>query len=76
MAQTALQFTPWQTCSLEQHLNFSGQYPATWQLTHKDCPHGTQIFTTVALSVAKYPPLCVAWYSFTQLNELEQMKVE
>ena len=27
---------PWQTCSVKQHLNYSGKHPATLQLMHKD----------------------------------------
>ena len=27
-AQSALHFTPWQTCSFQGHLNFSGKYSA------------------------------------------------
>ena len=31
-AQSALHFTPWQTCSFQGHLNFFGKYSATLQL--------------------------------------------
>ena len=31
-AQSALHFTPWQTCSFQGHLNFSGKHSATLQL--------------------------------------------
>ena len=30
--QSALHFTPWQTCSYQGHLNFSGKHSATLQL--------------------------------------------
>ena len=30
--QSALHFTPWQTCSFQGHLNFSGKHSATLQL--------------------------------------------
>ena len=31
-AQSALHFTPWQTCSFQGHLKFFGKYSATLQL--------------------------------------------
>ena len=31
-AQSALHFTPWQTCSFQGHLNFFGKYSAMLQL--------------------------------------------
>ena len=31
-AQSALHFTPWQTCSFQSHINFFGKYSATLQL--------------------------------------------
>ena len=35
----SLHFTPWQTCSIEHHLGFSGKYPITLQLMNKDYSH-------------------------------------
>ena len=31
-----LHITPWQTCSIEHHLGFSGKHSAIWQLIHDD----------------------------------------
>ena len=35
-AQSDLHVTPWQTCSIKHHLDFSGKYLATLQLMRKD----------------------------------------
>ena len=35
-AQSALHFTPWQTCSFQGHLNFSGKHSAMLQLLRED----------------------------------------
>ena len=59
IAQSALHFTPWQTCSIKYYLNFPGKHPATLQLMRE----GTSY---------KYPPLYVARYSFIQLSKLKQ----
>ena len=58
-AQSALHFTPWQTCSFQGHFNFSGKHSAMLQLLRED------ISTTV----------CIAMYSFIQLSELWQRGV-
>ena len=52
----ALNFTPWQTCSIQRHIDFSGKHSAMLQLLHED----------------RYPHMSVARYSFIQLNELWQ----
>ena len=36
IGQSALHFTPWQTCSIEHHLGFSGKHSAMRQLIRKD----------------------------------------
>ena len=51
------QFTPWQTCSFQRHLDFSGKHSATLQLLREDYSF-------------RYPSLSVARYSFVQLSEL------
>ena len=53
---------PWQTSSIEHHLNCSGNQSAILQLMCKGCSY-------------KYPPLSIARYSFMQLSELEQCRV-
>ena len=60
--QSALHFTPWQTCSFERQLDFSGKHSATRQLLRED-----DSFT--------YPPLSTARHSILQLSELEQRGV-
>ena len=50
--QSALHFTPWQTCSFQCHLDFSGKHSDTLQSLHEDYS-----FT--------YPPSSVASFSFT-----------
>ena len=35
-AQSVLHFTPWQTCSFQLHLNFSGKRSATLQVLHEE----------------------------------------
>ena len=35
-AQNGLPFTSWLTCSIENHLDFSGKHPATLQLRRED----------------------------------------
>ena len=57
--RSALHFTPWQICSFQRHLDFSGKHSATLQLYREDYS-----FT--------YPFLSVARYSFIQLSELWQ----
>ena len=51
----------WQTCSIEQHLDFSGKHSALLQLVCED--------------ILIYPPLSIARYSIIQLTELEQCRV-
>ena len=48
-AQSALHFTPWQTCSFQGHLNFFGKYSATLQLLREGYS-----FTYAPLSVATW----------------------
>ena len=36
-AQSALFVTPWQTCSIRLHIDFSGKHFATVKLLHEDC---------------------------------------
>ena len=58
-AQSALHFIPWQTCSFQRHLNFSGKHSATLQLLRDNFSF-------------RYLPLSVARYSCIQLGELWQ----
>ena len=63
-SQSVLHFTPWQTCSFQSHFNFSGKHSATLKLLREDYSF-VHISTTV----------CMAKYSFIQLNELWQRGV-
>jgi len=36
IAESALHFIAWQTCSIGHHLGFSGKHPATLQLMSED----------------------------------------
>ena len=51
--QSNLYFTPWQTCSFRNHLDFSGKHSATLQLLCKDFSFRYGFFR-YPLSVAKY----------------------
>ena len=55
--QSALHFTPWQTCSFRHQLDFSGKHSAITQLLHKN-------------RSPTFKPPSIARYSFTQLSEL------
>ena len=57
--QSALHFTPWQTCSFQHHFYFYGKHSAMLQLLREDY-------------FSRYPSLSVARYSFIQLSELWQ----
>ena len=57
-----LHFTPSQTCSMKHHLNVFVKNSAMLQLMHEGCSY-------------EYPPLSIARYSFLQLSELEQCRV-
>ena len=52
ISQSALHFTPWQTCLIWHHLDFSVKHPATLQLMHKTIR--TQISTYVYNQVHIY----------------------
>ena len=58
-AQSALHFTPRQTCSFQRQLDISGKHLATLQSLCEDYS-----FT--------YPPLSIAGYTLIQLGELKQ----
>ena len=47
IARTALHISPWQTCSIKHHLNFSGKHSATLQLMCKDFIHKHPPLSTV-----------------------------
>ena len=53
---------PWQTCSFQCYLDFSGKHSAMLQLLREDYSF-------------RYPPLSVARYSFKQLSELNRRGV-
>ena len=55
--QSTLQFAPWQTCSFQRHLGFSGKHSSTLQLLREHYSFA-------------YPPLSVTRYSLIQLTEL------
>ena len=57
--QRASHFAPWQTCSFQRYLNFSGKHSATLQLFREDYSF-------------RYPPMSAARYSFIQLSEIWQ----
>ena len=56
-AQSALHFTPWQTCSIEHHLNFSGRYPDTLQLK----TISTQTGHIILMNDNRLPKTCIIW---------------
>ena len=56
-AQSALHFTPWQTCSFRHQLGFSGKHSSHAAITRND----------YSLTC---PPLSIAKYSFIQLSRL------
>ena len=62
IAQSVLHFTPWQTYSNEHNIARIGKHLGTLQLLRR-------------LIVQTYPPLYVVRYSFIQLSEMKQCRV-
>ena len=61
-AQSVLHFTPWQTCSFQCPIDFSGKHSATLQLL---CEYYS----------LTHPPLFIVRYSFIQFSEPRQRGV-
>jgi len=60
MFEACLHFTPWQTCSIEHRLHFSGKHPATLKLMHK----------YISLSIARYPFMQLSELGQSRVNKL------